>query len=89
MIEFDHEFQRDFPGVDYIRYSREAFVFLTGSRGAQLFHNFDQELQRRLFDRLCLAGEIFSLIPGDKPSYCFSGQVSVGSNSKIILNKRS
>jgi hypothetical protein len=89
LIEFDHEFQRDFPGVDYIRYSREAFVFLTGSRGAQLFHNFDQELQRRLFDRLCLAGEIFSLIPGDKPSYCFSGQVSVGSNSKIILNKRS
>lgn len=89
LIEFDHEFKRDFPGVDYIRYSREAFVFLTGSRGAQLFHNFDQELQRRLFDRLCLAGEIFSLIPGDKPGDCFSGLVSVGSHSKIILKKRS
>lgn len=89
LIEFDHEFQRDFPGVDYIRYSREAFVFLTGSRGAKLFHNFDQELQRRLFDRLCFAGEILSLIPGGQPGYCFSGLVSVGRDSRIILKKRS
>lgn len=91
LIEFDNEFQRTFPNLDYSRYIHEVFVYIPSSESTQglslLNHGipldiFEQQLYS-LCDKHNLVCQILSIIPGDAPVPCCGGLVSVSLDGEI------
>jgi hypothetical protein len=97
LIEFDNEFQRTFPYLDYSRHINEVFVYIPPSESTQglplLVNNvipleiFEQQLYS-LFDKQNLVCEMISIKPGDAPVPCNGGLVSVSHDGEIQVQRK-
>ncbi|GLT77468.1 hypothetical protein SLA2020_490490 [Shorea laevis] len=95
LTEFDHEFQRAFPCVDYSRYLHEVLVSfpnITSTCSSNIFESEDvsffNEEVLRLLDQLNLDGRIISIGPGDAPAHCYKGIVWVSQDGEIKVKER-
>ena len=103
LTEFDKEFQRAFPGVDYSRYIHEVFIYCpkistsntcsskqgkTLESEAMQLSFFDEQQVLSLLDQLNLAGKILSIGPGDAPVPCYGGLVCVSQDGQIKVKEK-
>lgn len=89
LIEFDEEFRRVFPQLEYIRYVQEVFVSFpsTCTYSSQTFESFEQQVFC-LFKQLNLDGKILSIVPGDAPVPCYGGKVWVSQDGIIEFSAK-
>ena len=90
LTEFDKEFMRVFPELDYNRYVHEVVVSLpntctsSSKQGNTLECEDLLELQvEYLLEQLHLAGKIISIKPGDAPVPCYGGTICVSQDGLI------
>lgn len=86
LTEFDKEFTRLYPGLDYSRYVNEVFVsFPLPSKHGQYLERYElfEHVLLSLFERLNLSGKIHHIVPGDAPVPCYGGLISVSQDGEI------
>lgn len=91
LIEFDIEFRRIFPRLDYTRYTHEVFISCPEACSGKVGITsdcedvpfFDVQQVVQLFEHLNLAGTIFSIGPGDEAVPCYGGLVCVSQDGNI------
>lgn len=88
LIDFDKEFKRRFPQLQFTRFYNEVLVYFPAyDMHAELcFKTFEEEVIH-LFKQLELTGTIESTGPGNEPIDILGAQVSVPEYGKILIKE--
>lgn len=85
LINFDNEFQRLFPGLDFLRYGHEVYVYTPMYSSPSVEENILDRIQAvsGMLENLNLSGKIITIEAGNEAVPCYGGVVSVRQNGEI------